>query len=37
MTNPIYQCPHCKEWVEIELTKQGELELHKGENVKDGL
>lgn len=28
MTNPVYQCPHCKKEVEIELTKQGELRLN---------
>lgn len=28
MTNPVYRCPHCKEPVEIELTKQGELRLN---------
>lgn len=28
MTNPVYQCPHCKESVEIELTEKGELRLN---------
>ena len=27
MTNPIYSCPHCKEKVELELTKDGKLKL----------
>jgi len=28
MKYPVYQCPHCKKNVEIELTDQGELRLN---------
>jgi len=27
MKNPIYKCPHCKEAIEVELTKSGQLLL----------
>ena len=29
MMNPVYKCPHCKKWVEIELTDKGLILLFK--------